>query len=280
MRKVKQTKPSETLGGANGRTIALVSGDIATEQDLMKLMLLMFHEPEIAVEYFSLYSEPFVPPLKAAIDRGDMFLLKSENHYYKDHRENRTYVFVSPLMPETKTFPKWKRELVEKSPTFVKSTLSLSDRKKKEFAVWLEIETADLTRKAQQVAEFTYDIFLSYSNKDRAVASVIGDKLQEVKALVFMALQSGTAGAAFTEALKRSLLGSHEMWIILSPNSLKSEWVPALLGAAWVLGKKLVFLLHCCDAPQIPTKLRDLRCVDVSRVEELIKERVNPIEAR
>ncbi len=83
MRKVKQTKPSETLGGANGRTIALVPGDIATEQDLMKLMLLMFHEPEIAVEYFSLYSEPFVPPLKAAIDRGDMFLLKSENHYYK-----------------------------------------------------------------------------------------------------------------------------------------------------------------------------------------------------
>jgi len=280
MRKVKRTKPSKTLGGTNGRTIPLVPGDIATDQDMMKLMLLMFHEPEVTVEYFAQYSEPFIPPLKAAIDRGDMFLLKSENHYYKDHRGNRAYVFVPPSMPETKTFPKWKRELVEKSPTFVKSTLSLSDRKKKEFAVWLEIETADLPRNVRQAAECTYDIFLSFSKKDRSVASAIGDKLQEMKARVFMAPQSGIAGVAFAEAFKLPLLGSHEMWIIVSPNSLKSEWFTALLGAAWVLDKKLVTILRCCDAPQFPTGLRDLRCIDIVRVGELIKERLNPIEDR
>jgi len=121
---------------------------------------------------------------------------------------------------------------------------------------------------------------LSYSKKDRSVAFAIGDKLREAKARVFMAPQSEIAGTVFTEEFKLPLLGSQEMWIIVSPSSLNTEWVTALLGAAWVLGKKLVPILRCCDAPQCLPRFRNLRCIDVTRVGELIKEHLNPIKDR
>ncbi|MBN1548363.1 MAG: hypothetical protein JW902_17065, partial [Syntrophaceae bacterium] len=53
---------------------------------------------------------------------------------------------------------------------------------------------------------------------------------------------------------------------------LDSEWVAAEWGAAWVLGKKIVPLLHCCDTSQIPLCLRDLPCIDMAKVGELIKK--------
>ena len=277
MKDARTTKPANSPRVQRGDTLLLVPEDTATEQCLMKLMLLMFSRPEFTVEYFSPYSEPFAPPLKAAIDRGDMFLLKSESFYYKDHRRERTYVFIPPAMAEAKSCPKWKRERVAKSPVFVKSTLSLSNRKKQELAVWFGTVGADADHQARRIEGFTYDIFLSYSERDRSVASEVGGKLERAGARVFMAQQPGATGGVFTEELRISLLESREIWLIVSPDNLRSEWAMAEWGAAWVLGKKLVSVLHGCPVPQFPLKPGDLCCVGVTGAGELIKDHLNTI---
>ena len=256
------------------RTATLVSGDVAAEQDLVKLTLMMFNEPEVTVEYYSEYQKQLDPPLKAAIDRGDVLLLKSENYYYKHHRHDRVYVLIPPSIPGAKDLPEWKRKLVETAPSFVRSTLSLSERKKREYELYQKIEMEEAFREERQAARYLYDVFLSYSERDSSIAFPIRDELQRGGARVFMAKKSLRAGDDFAEEIRLSLHGSAEIWVILSPNSLNSEWVTTEWGAAWVLDKKIVPILHRCDIPQIPERLRRLHCVDAAKVGEVIKERL------
>jgi hypothetical protein len=256
------------------RTATLVSGDITTEQDLVKITLMMFNEPEVAVEYFSEYQKQLAPLLKAAIDRGDILLLKSENYYYKHHRHDRVYVLVPPSIPGVKDAPQWKRKLVETSPPFVKNTLSLSERKKREYELYQKIEMEEAFREERRTARYTYDVFLSYSEKDTSIAFSIRDELLRGGARVFMAQKSLRPGDDFAEEIRLSLHGSAEVWVILSPHSLTSEWVTTEWGAAWVLDKKIVPILHRCDTPQIPERLRRLHCIDAAAVGVIIKERL------
>lgn len=254
------------------RTATLTFGDFAKEQDLVKLTLMMFNEPEVAVEYYSEYGKQLDPILKAAIDRGDILLLKSENYYYKDHRHDRVYVLVPPSVPGVKEPPQWKRKLTETSPPFVKNTLSLSERKRREFELYQKIEMEEAFREDRRTAKYAYDVFLSYSERDSSVACSIRDELQRAGARVFMAEKSLQPGDDFAQEIRMSLCGSAEVWVVMSPNSLNSEWVITEWGAAWALGKKIVPILHRCDIPQIPERLRRLHCIDSAKVGEIIKD--------
>ncbi len=78
------------------RVWTFAAGELAIEQDLATLMLLMFREPEATFEYFSEYQQPLDRALSAAIDRGDVLLLKSENYYYKHPSSPRVYLLINP----------------------------------------------------------------------------------------------------------------------------------------------------------------------------------------
>lgn len=118
---------------------------------------------------------------------------------------------------------------------------------------------------------------MSYSEKDSSIALPIRDELQEGGAHVFLAQKSLKPGDDFAEKIKLALRGSAEVWVILSPSSLSSEWVATEWGAAWVLDKKIVPILHRCDIPQIPERLRRLHCVDAASMGKVIKELLKSI---
>jgi hypothetical protein len=270
----KFIKTAITLTSKSDRMISLIPEDITIEQDMLRLMLFMFQEPDITVAYFSAYSEPFIPPLKAAIDRGDMFLLESENFYYRDPRHGRGFVAITPSIMETTNLPRWKQKLIEESTTFVRSILALSERKKREFENWLKIAEEEIIPEGHLKGTYQYDVFLSYSERDRSIALPISHELQAGGARIFMAQKSTTARLDFSEEKKRALHEAEEVWVILSPNSLNCGWVDAEWGAAWVLGKNIVLILNGCNASQIPLMFGRFHCVDASYVNALIKERL------
>ncbi len=169
--------------------------------------------------------------------------------------------------------PEWKQKLVDAGPSFVKSTLALSERKKREYETWQRIEMEDAFRQERRAAKYSYDVFLSYSARDRAIALPIRDKLHSAGARVFMAPKSLEPGDDFAAEIRQALHGSAEVWVIMSPNSLNSEWVTTEWGAAWVLDKRTVPILHRCDIPQLPERLKRLHCVDAGDVSEMIKKK-------
>jgi len=252
------------------RSISIESGNLVSEEDVLALMFDMFNHSEITFEYYSEYGKPRDTALKEAINREDIIEVRSECYYYKHPEDGRSFVKINSA--ERELFD-WEKDLIREQPSYIKSTLRLSERKKREYETWHKIEMEEEFKRMKQAEQFYYDVFLSYSEKDHLQAQAIHEKLEKAGARVFMAPKSLRAGDDFAEKIRKSLVGSSELWVILSPNSLNSEWVTTEWGAAWVLGKLIVPILFRCDIPQLPERLRKFHCIDAGALDEFIHEK-------
>lgn len=128
------------------------------------------------------------------------------------------------------------------------------------------VETDD-----QRVA-WEYDIFLSYSETDRQEAEKIFRIVTEAKGKVFMAPKVIAPGDDFTEKIRAAIQASRELWLLVSPNSVTSQWVISEWGAAWVLHKRIIPILHRCALDALPDHLKMLQCIDLHEVDEFVSK--------
>lgn len=118
--------------------------------------------------------------------------------------------------------------------------------------------------------KYKYDVFISYSSLDQEQANIIYDAVSDIDRQAFLSAKSLSPGQDFAEEIRKQLIESQELWILVSPNSLKSEWVLTEWGAAWVLQKRIVPILHRCRPEEIPERLRRLQCIDFYKIPELV----------
>jgi hypothetical protein len=252
------------------KVLVLEPGNLAEEKDVLQLMAMMFNNPEVDYEHYSEYQKPKDTALNQAIDRGDIILVELQCYYYRHPEDKGSFIRINPT--ERDLFD-WESDLVSHGPSFVRNILRLSERKKREYETWQKIEMEEVFKKRKQAVAFSNDIFLSYNDKDHLVANSIREKLLKAGAKVFMAPKSLVAGDDFADKIRNALLSSSELWVIVSQNSLGSEWVTTEWGAAWVLSKRIVPILHRCDIPQLPDRLKRLHCIDVDSIADLIQKR-------
>ncbi len=175
----------------------------------------------------------------------------------------------------------WEREVVEKGPEFWRVTLALSQRKRDELDAWRKVQMEEHFRQQARHATYSHDVFLSYATPDSTEAHGIRDKIVAAGHRVFLAPKELRPGDDFAEEIRLALLGSRELWVLVSPSSSKSEWVISEWGAAWALGKRIVPILHRCAPDSLPTRLARLQCIDLYRVDDAIRLlAVDTVEAR
>jgi hypothetical protein len=121
--------------------------------------------------------------------------------------------------------------------------------------------------------EYGLDIFLSYSSVDRQEANEIYEAIRKVGGLVFLSEKDLKPGEDFAEEIRKAISSSRELWLLVSPNSLKSDWVISEWGAAWVLRKRVVPILHRCRPEELPDRIRRLHCIDFYKYPDLIRSR-------
>lgn len=130
------------------------------------------------------------------------------------------------------------------------------------------VVTPSLTEK-----EFDYDLFISYSSKDQDVADAIDSALDEVDLVTFLAPKDIDSGDIGSEQIRKALLNSAEVAVLMSPNSINSLWVITEWGAAWVLRKRITPILLECKIEDIPKLLQDMQKRDYpSEIDRFIKE--------
>jgi hypothetical protein len=125
----------------------------------------------------------------------------------------------------------------------------------------------------EPVSVHAYDVFLSYASQDANEARALHDLVVAGGGKPFLSEKHLKAGEDFAEGIRTAINSSKELWLLLSPNSLKSEWVISEWGAAWVLGKPIVPILFQCNASQAPDRIRKLQCVDFDDYEEFVEGR-------
>ena len=130
------------------------------------------------------------------------------------------------------------------------------------------------------ICDMSYDVFLSYSAADEEPAHALYLCLIERGFRVYFAKKSLKAGDNFSEGIRQALIQSTELWVLITPSSLKSEWVTTEWGAGWALGKRIVPILLRCSSDQIPQRLRSLHCADYHEFESLITQLTDRLKRR
>jgi hypothetical protein len=140
-------------------------------------------------------------------------------------------------------------------------------------SIWAENdELEESSPQQEQKAKNQYDVFLSYSDRDREEAEALFAAITQAGGRAFMAPKILSPGDEFAEEIRASLEGAREVWLLMSPNSIGSEWVISEWGAAWVLKKRIVPILHRCAPDSLPERLRRLQCIDMHRYMQLVEQ--------
>lgn len=98
-----------------------------------------------------------------------------------------------------------------------------------------------------RMSKYKYDVFISYAAKNQEQAKRIYRELSKKGLKCFMAEKTIETGVQFTNEIKEALLKSRELCFLFTPESKKSMWILAELGAAWVLDRRIVPITHRLD---------------------------------
>ena len=247
------------------------AGDLKTDEDIDRLIKQMWLQPEVDFYYFQghMGGPSMDKVLLKAKNKGDILMDESERRYYKHPEFKRNYVHIIPTDGEYAW--DWEREVVERGPEFWRIKLKLSPRKRDELDAWRKVQMEEHFREQIHKTRYTYDVFLSYARTDSSEAENLHNKIETAGRKVFMAPKVLKPGDDFAEEIRMALIGSRELWLLVSPSSSSSEWVISEWGAAWALGKRIIPILHRCPPESLPQRLQKLQCIDLHRIDELIR---------
>jgi hypothetical protein len=99
-------------------------------------------------------------------------------------------------------------------------------------------------------------VFISYSRTDTAVANQIASLLNKLGIKYFLDVKDINWGGSINATVRAALLECHAVLVVLSPGSLKSQWVPYEIGHASALRKTILpYLTH--TSLELPLFLQD-----------------------
>jgi hypothetical protein len=117
-----------------------------------------------------------------------------------------------------------------------------------------------------------YDVCISYSTHNKKEAEELHKALHNEGLTCFLSEKDLEGGDEWEERIRQALWQSAEMCLLVTPESLKSEWVATEWGAAWVLAKRITPVLLRCSLEQLPDRLRKSQSVDFHKVGTFAKQ--------
>lgn len=122
-----------------GRFHVIEVDDIKTEADLQKLVKHLYDYPERSFYYFEEKDGPQNQLIRTAQQHGEILIEEYEKHYYHHPNFKRDYLKI--YSPDGHYPFDWEEEVVERGPMFIRFTLRLPERKRRELEIAQRIET-------------------------------------------------------------------------------------------------------------------------------------------
>jgi len=113
-----------------------------------------------------------------------------------------------------------------------------------------------------------FDVFISYAREDGEFVATLLSRLGNENILAF-ADRSIKPGEEWLSRLEYALKESKVILFLVTPNSLRSNWVNAEAGAAWILKKTLIPILLDADHTQLIEFLRSRQTHKLKKSEEI-----------
>lgn len=129
-----------------------------------------------------------------------------------------------------------------------------------------------------------FDVFVSYAHADGEFVATLLSRLENENISAF-ADRSISPGEEWLSRLEFALKESKIILFLITPNSLRSNWVNAEAGAAWILKKTLVPILLDADPSQLIEFLRSRQAHDLTKtagidgIVAILKDIIKPAPA-
>lgn len=121
-----------------------------------------------------------------------------------------------------------------------------------------------------------YLVFISHSNKDRwiagQIAKIIEEKGQEYGLRVFLDEKDIESGDSIPESIRKNIQACDEFIVLLSRYSVDRPWVLIEIGAAWVLGKRIIAIIDKVTPEEMPDAITPYKAIDLNNFDEYLKE--------
>jgi hypothetical protein len=116
-----------------------------------------------------------------------------------------------------------------------------------------------------------YIVFISHSSVDAWIAGVMAEKIEELGAECWLDEKDLAGGDVIVEDIRRGINACDEALILISPNSVKSKWVPFEIGGLRQLERHVTPIFNNVKAQQMEP-LKDIKGVNLNDFEQFLAQ--------
>jgi len=115
-------------------------------------------------------------------------------------------------------------------------------------------------------------VFISHSSRDKWIARKLSEEILQLGCETFLDEKDIETGESIDESIHEHLTDSDDFLLLLTPDSVKSQWVLIELGGALALKKKIVIILLYLGANEIPKPITKYLARDINDIEKYYDE--------
>jgi len=125
-----------------------------------------------------------------------------------------------------------------------------------------------------------YLVFVSHATADKWIAKTLCEKVEATGAKTFRDDRDINGGDDIPEVIRRQIVRSDEMIVLLTPESVDRPWVHLEVGAAWGRRQKARIIAVLChvEVDTIPSIIRSKKAVPINELDQYLEELERRVE--
>lgn len=127
----------------------------------------------------------------------------------------------------------------------------------------------DKIRKKAKVKPLSYVVFISHSSADIWIAEQIDNHIREFGATTWLDKKDLKGGDVLVDEIINGLTSCNEALVLVSPKSVKSQWVAYEIGAVSVQRKRVNPILNQVS-PDAIAPMKGVKSIDLNQFDEFL----------
>jgi hypothetical protein len=117
----------------------------------------------------------------------------------------------------------------------------------------------------------SYVVFISHSSRDAWIARMMAEKVSALGAEAWLDVKDLAGGDVITAKILEGLDTCEEAVVLVSPNSVGSQWVVFEIGAVWGQHKRVTPILNNVSFDAI-APLKEVKAIDLNDFDRFLSE--------
>jgi len=132
-------------------------------------------------------------------------------------------------------------------------------------------DSYQMAKSSKRQKRLRYLVFISHSSLDAWVAKAMVEKIEALGAECWLDEKDLTGGDVIAAEIIRGINACYEAIVLISPNSVKSQWVPFEIGGARAQHKRVTPILNNVK-PQQMAPLKDIKAIDLNSFDDFLAQ--------